>query len=120
VPRAANYAATKAWVQTFAEGLAVELAPLGVDVLASAPGPIRTGFEARANLKMSMALPPEVVARTSLDALPGGGTVRPGWLSKLLEWSLMFLPRWGRVRALQQVMSGMTRHQASAARGEPR
>jgi short-subunit dehydrogenase len=113
VPRAANYAATKAWVQTFAEGLAIELAPLGVDVLASAPGPIRTGFEARANMKMSMALEPSAVARASLDALPGRGTVRPGWLSKFLEWSLMFLPRWGRVRALQQVMAGMTKHQGA-------
>lgn len=112
VPRAANYAATKAWVQTFAEGLAIELAPFGVDVLASAPGPIRTGFEARADMKMSMALEPSAVARASLDALPRRGTVRPGWLSKFLEWSLMFLPRWGRVRVLQQVMAGMTKHQA--------
>ena len=40
VPRAATYAATKALVQTFAEGLAREVEPLGIDVLASAPGPV--------------------------------------------------------------------------------
>lgn len=32
VPRAANYAATKAYVQSLAEGLRIELAPFGVDV----------------------------------------------------------------------------------------
>ena len=37
-PRAAHYAATKAYVQSLAEGLHVELAPRGVDVLASARG----------------------------------------------------------------------------------
>ena len=37
VPRAANYAATKAYVQSLAEGLSREVRPLGVDVLASAP-----------------------------------------------------------------------------------
>ena len=37
-PNAANYAGTKAYVQTLAEGLHVELAPRGVDVLVSAPG----------------------------------------------------------------------------------
>jgi uncharacterized protein len=40
-PNAAHYAATKAYVQTLAEGLHVELAPRGVDVLAAAPGPVR-------------------------------------------------------------------------------
>ncbi len=112
VRHAANYAATKAWVQSFAEGLALELAPLGVDVLASAPGPIRSGFAARARLQMSMAATPDTVAAVSLAALGRSGTVRPGFLSKFLEWSLMFLPRWGRVRIMSMVMGGMTKHQA--------
>src|SRR6185312_6867681 len=42
-PNAAHYAATKAYVQTLAEGLQVELAPRGVDVLAAAPGPVASG-----------------------------------------------------------------------------
>ena len=41
VPGSADYAATKAYVQTLAEALHVELAPLGVDVLACAPGPVK-------------------------------------------------------------------------------
>jgi hypothetical protein len=118
VRRAANYAATKAWVQSFAEGLALELAPHHVDVLACAPGPVKTGFDARADMKMGMTDTPETVASVSLAALEGGGTVRPGFLSKLLEYSLALLPRWGRVRVLSMVMGGMTKHQAlPAARG---
>jgi short-subunit dehydrogenase len=114
-PRAAHYAATKAYVQTLAEGLRVEWAPLGVDVIASAPGPIRTGFAARANLRMAQALPAEVVARVTMRALGRKTTVRPGWSSKLLGWSLAALPRWGRVTIIAQVMKGMTAHQGRAA-----
>lgn len=114
-PRAAHYAATKAYVQTLAEGLRVEWAPLGVDVVASAPGPIRTGFAARADLQMPQALPAEVVARVTMQALGRRTTVRPGWLSKLLGWSLAMLPRWGQVLVITQVMKGMTAHQKPRA-----
>lgn len=113
VPRAANYAATKAYVQTLAEGLRVELAMHGVDVIASAPGPIRTGFAKRANLQMAQALEPEVVARVTWAALGRKTTVRPGWLSKLLGWSLSMLPRWCQILVITQVMKGMTSHQRS-------
>jgi uncharacterized protein len=114
-PRAANYAATKAYIQTLAEGLRVEWAPQGVDVIACAPGPIRTGFAARANMQMAQALPAEVVARVTMQALGRKTTVRPGWLSKLLGWSLAPLPRWGQVRVITQVMKGMTAHQDRTA-----
>lgn len=117
VENAANYAATKAWVQTFAEGLARELEPRGVRVLSVAPGPVASGFGARADMRMSRTVTADTVARESLAALSRGGTVRPGWLSKLLEWSLAMLPRWGRVRVLSMVMGGMTRHQVSARAG---
>jgi len=92
VPRAANYAATKAYVQSLAEGLRVELAPVGVDVVSSAPGPIRSGFGDAADMRMGLAGSPAAVARGTLAALGRRGTARPGWLSKLLEWSLAFLP----------------------------
>lgn len=111
VPRSANYAATKAFVQTFAEGLAVELRPVGVDVIACAPGPIASGFAARANMKMSLSQGPDAVASETLKALGRRMTVRPGWLSKFLELSLALLPRWGRVRIMGIIMSGMTKHQ---------
>ena len=111
VPRAAHYAATKAYVQSLAEGLHVELSPLGVDVVASAPGPIHSGFAKRANMQMGLALEPKDVARATLDALGRKMTVRPGWLSKFLEAALK-LPRSLRVRIMALVMGGMTKHQA--------
>jgi short-subunit dehydrogenase len=109
VPRASNYAATKAYVQSFAEGLRLELAPRGVDVIASAPGPVRSGFGARAAMTMTLAQTPDDVADATLRALGAITTVRPGWLAKLLEWSLKLLPRWGRVRMMGVIMSAMTR-----------
>jgi short-subunit dehydrogenase len=113
---AAHYAATKAYVQALAEGLRVEWAAQGVDVIASAPGPISSGFATRANLQMAQALPAEVVARVTMRALGRKTTVRPGWLSKLLGWSLAMLPRWGQVMVMTQVMKGMTAHQARSQR----
>lgn len=115
VPRAANYAATKAYVQTFAEGLRQELSSAGVDVLAVAPGPVQSGFGQRANMQMGMAQTPGEVARGALRALGSRGTVRPGFLAQLLELSLKPLPRWGRVRVMGLVMSGMTNHQSPVA-----
>ncbi len=109
VPRAANYAATKGFVQVLAEGLAPELAPLGIDVLAIAPGPINSGFAARAGMTMGMAQGPDVVANGALAALGRSGTVRPGWLAKGLEAALMPLPRRLRTRVMQQVMAGMAK-----------
>ncbi len=111
VPLSANYAATKAYNQSLAEGLHREFAPLGVDVLASAPGPINSGFAERANMQMGMALSPEVVARSTLNALGRKTTVRPGLLSKFLIGSLSFLPRPVRVQVMEQIMKSMTQHQ---------
>ena len=115
VPRAATYAATKAFVQTFAEGLAREMKPLGVDVLASAPGPVVSGFGARAGMAIGSGQTPEEVAEGTLAALGRRTTVRPGFLAKGLEASLAPLPRMLRVRALERVMGGMTQDKGRAA-----
>lgn len=118
VPRAANYAATKAYVQSLAEGLRLEIGQHGVDVLASAPGPVVSGFGARADMHITSGLTPQQVARGTLAALGGSSsTVRPGFLSKFLEASLSLLPRWGRSLALAHVMHGMTKHQQSLPGG---
>ena len=107
VPGSATYAATKCFVQGFAEALAVELRPRGISVLAVAPGPVGTGFAARAGMQMSKTDTPETVANAALAALPRGGTLRPGLMGKLFGWSLALLPRWGRTRVLGRVMKGM-------------
>jgi uncharacterized protein len=110
-PFAANYAATKAYVQTLAEALAVELKPHNVDVLAAAPGPVQSGFSARADMKMSMFLTPQQVGIPILKALGRKTTVLPGLLTKLLVYSLRTVPRWGKVKIMKLVMGGMTQHQ---------
>lgn len=111
VPGAAHYAATKAYVQALGEALYLELAPSGVDVVVSAPGPVHSEFAARADMRMSQALIPDDVARATLAALGKTGLVIPGALSKLLTYSLAPLPRWARSRILRGVMGGMIRHQ---------
>jgi short-subunit dehydrogenase len=112
MPNAAHYAATKAYVQTLAEALYVELKPKGVDVLASAPGPTKSGFAARAGMQMGAALDPATGAQGTLRALGRTSTALPGFLSKLLVYSLATLPRMVRVRIMGQVMRGMTKHRA--------
>jgi short-subunit dehydrogenase len=104
-PNAAHYAATKAYVQTLAEALHVEQAPVGVDVLSSAPGPTDSGFASRAGMRMGAALTPADVAGATLEALGRRSTVLPGALSKLLTYSLVPLPRWARVRVMGRVMA---------------
>lgn len=110
-PYAAHYSATKAYVQTLAEALHVELKGSGVDVLSAAPGPVSSGFAKRANLQMGAALKPEDVGIPILKALGRRQTVLPGFLTKFLVGSLRMLPRWGKVRVMKLVMGGMTEHQ---------
>jgi short-subunit dehydrogenase len=114
MPFAAHYAATKAYVQTLAEALYVELAPLGIDVLAAAPGPTHSGFAARAGQRMATALRPEDISQPILDALGLMSTTLPGFLSKVLRYSIVPLPRWARVRIMGKVMQGMTKHRGKA------
>lgn len=107
-PGSAHYAATKAYVQSLAEGLHVELKPSGVHVLALAPGPVHSGFAERAGLRMATALKPEQIVTETLNALAAGRmTVEPGALTKLLSLALSTAPRSLRVRIMQRVMSDM-------------
>lgn len=107
VPNSSHYAATKAYVQALAERLHVELAPLGIDVLASSPGSTRTCFASRARMTLQNALEPNAVARETLDALGKKVTLLPGVVSKAIVFSLAVLPRWMRVWVMGQVMQGM-------------
>lgn len=106
-PYAATYAATKAFVQSLAEGLSVELAPKGVDVLSCAPGPVASGFADRAGMRMGKAERPETVARQTLAALGRRRSVIPGFQGRFLTWSLATLPRALRVRVMGAIMKGM-------------
>ena len=107
-PHAALYAATKAFVQTFAEGWHPEMKPFGVDVLAVAPGPTKSGFAKRAGMTFSFAAGPNDVAMNSLRALGRKTTVYPGMVAAVLALSLVPLPRWARVRVMGATAKGMS------------
>ncbi|TAE58508.1 MAG: SDR family NAD(P)-dependent oxidoreductase [Bacteroidetes bacterium] len=111
VPYSAHYAATKAYNQSLAEALAVELKPLGVDVLAAAPATVDSGFASRANMKLSGAMSPAEIGVETLKALGRKTVVFPGLLSKLLTFALTTVPRWAKVQIMKQVMGGFTKHQ---------
>lgn len=111
VAKTANYAASKAFVQTLAEGIRPEMEAVGVDVLASAPGPVATGFAARADMQMGSAADPVDVARVTLDALGRRTTVRPGVRAKLLGSLLSTAPRPIRTVILTRIIGGFIAHQ---------
>ncbi|EKS36761.1 SDR family NAD(P)-dependent oxidoreductase [Afipia broomeae] len=108
-PAAATYAATKAFIQTFAEGIGDELRAFGVDVLSCAPGPVDSGFALRANMRMGATDSPPQIATESLAALGRRRTVVPGRVGKMLTRSLSLLPRQSRVGIMGKVMRGMVR-----------
>jgi len=106
-PLQANYAATKAYVQVFAEGLHAELADAGVDILAVAPGPVHTGFAVRAGMTMSTAAEPETIARQTLGALGRRTTLIPDIGTKIRTYALWSLPRAARSTIMGTVINGM-------------
>ena len=116
-PRAANYAATKAYIQSLAEGIRVELRSKNVDVLAVAPGPVKSGFAQRAHMEMGAADTPPAVAKQALASVGKRFTARPGFWGKLLGYSMALTPRWGRIQIMRVVMGGMTKHQRHTASG---
>jgi uncharacterized protein len=96
-----NYCATKAYLTTFSEGLAAELAGTGVHVQALCPGFTRSEFHQRMELEMLdiprwMWLSAESVVDTSLASFERGWPVVcvPGLRYKLLVLLLRVTPRW--------------------------
>lgn len=80
-PGLAVYYATKAYVLSFSEALHQELAVRGIKVTALCPGPVPTGFQARAGLtperaqNVLLSLSAERVARIGYDAFMRGKRV---------------------------------------------
>lgn len=109
VPRTANYAATKAYIQSLGEGLAYEMKHHNIDVLTVAPGPVESGFRKRAQMVMKFTDKSEVVAKQALQALGQKNFIRPGFWGKFLELGLKTAPRWGRVLIMSFVMASMTK-----------
>jgi uncharacterized protein len=81
-PGMAVYYASKAYVLSFSEALHTELSRRGVRVTALCPGPVLTGFQARAGLRIGgvgeaaiLALPARRVAQIGYDGLVRGKRV---------------------------------------------
>ena len=100
-PLMAVYYATKAYVLSFSEALASELANTGVTVTCLCPGPTRTEFQERAGMSnMWLTSQPMMassadVARAGYQGLKRGKrVVIPGLLNKMLAFSVRLAPRW--------------------------
>jgi uncharacterized protein len=97
VPFNSVYAATKAFDLIFAEGIAEELRPLGVNVCALCPGPTTTEFQEVAhqpNRAFRVAETPGKVARVGLEALGRGKSfVISGTMNRLMMEAERIAPR---------------------------
>jgi uncharacterized protein len=101
VPRGGNatYAASKAWVTLFSEGLSIQLARSGVSVTAICPGFTHTEFHQRAGADMShvpsrLWLDAETVVREGLaDADKGKPLSVPSRQYKAMTTAARLLPR---------------------------
>jgi short-subunit dehydrogenase len=113
-PYMAVYYATKAFVLSFSEAIAAELAPHGVTVTALCPGPTASGFQDKADMGTSALvkgkkLPTsEDVAAKGYRALQRGQRVYiPGGMNWIMAQSVRLTPRnW--VTALVKQMSKPT------------
>lgn len=99
-PLMSVYYASKAFVLSFSEALAVELKGSGVTVTALCPGPTRTGFEAAANLSNSglfknlKTASAAEVARYGYRCLMKGKTVAVcGGLNRVMIFASKLAPR---------------------------
>jgi uncharacterized protein len=97
VPFNSAYAATKAFDLIFAEGIAEELRPFGVNVCALCPGPTTTEFQQVAqqpNRMFKVAETADKVARVGLEGLARGKTcVISGAMNLLMMEAERLAPR---------------------------
>jgi uncharacterized protein len=110
-PYMAVYYATKAFVLSFSEALAAELAETGVTVTAFCPGPTASGFQDKAAMQHSAMvkgkrLPTsEEVARKGFRALQRGRRV---YIPGLKNWLLAQLPRFSPRRLVTGIVMFVT------------
>ena len=110
-----TYAAHKAWVLRFTEGLAAELAGTGVSATALCPGLVHTGFHAAAGIdetqwKAPLWLDAERVAIDGLAAVRRGQVIcTPSLRYRSANAVLRLAPRWFVRRVVGPERSGQGR-----------
>jgi short-subunit dehydrogenase len=99
-PNMSVYYATKAYVLSFSEGLAEEVAGRGITVTCLAPGPTRTPFVEKAEMddtalfRFAEPMTAEAVAQAGHDGFRSGEPlVIPGWPNKIGAFLIRFAPR---------------------------
>ena len=98
-PNMAVYYATKAYVLSYSEALAEEVAGTGIRVSCLAPGPTATGFGSHSGLDHSLLfklgmMDAATVARSGYRGFRRGKVlVIPGWQNKLVPWYSRIVPR---------------------------
>jgi short-subunit dehydrogenase len=109
-----NYSAIKAWVTTYSEALAGELAAHGVTVTALCPGYVRTEFHERASIHTGSIPGPmwvdldEVVQDALTDVAKGKVLSIPTRRYQLMIFAARHFPR-AAVRAVSRRMSSRRR-----------
>jgi uncharacterized protein len=116
-PGNVNYCATKAYLRSYSESLALEVAHRGIYVQALCPGFTHTDFHQRASVDKTrqpgwMWMDAERVVVESLAAMRRGRpvVVIPGRRYRVIVFLLRWLPRWVRVWLIR----GSRRARASA------
>ncbi len=99
-PYMAVYHATKAFVVSFSEALAAEIEGSGVTVSAFCPGPVATGFQARADMRLDRrtlvlkVLKPDAIVENAWRAFERGERIiTTGPLMAASTWALRSMPR---------------------------
>jgi len=98
-PGMAVYYASKAYVLSFTEALHEELGPLGVRVTALCPGPVPSGFQARAGFRPGFdsavlnVSPADVALAGYRGLMANKRAVLPGLGVKIVPILLRFFPR---------------------------
>lgn len=113
-PNMATYTATKAFVLSFTESIAVELGDSGVRVLCVCPGVTRTEFQERAHVDTSLVpgflqQSADEVADEAVRAVGHGAVVVNGMLNRVTLGALKFVPH----ALATRVAGGLIRPQES-------
>lgn len=88
-----------------AEGLAKELKPSGIDVLALVPGFMKTELMTLTVFGDFLAIDPNKVARVGLAKLGKKPVVAPGLRPQMIAFSTRWLPRWINTLIFDQVVA---------------